>query len=643
MGAVLSIDLETFSTGDIRYGVHKYVNAADFRILLFAYAFNDEPVTVLDLACGEKLPDNIKDALYAPDILKTAFNANFEITCLKKYFPDLPTEQWECDSVLALYNSYPASLDAVAKALHLKEQKDATGKALIQYFSKPCKPTKTNGGRTRNLPQHDPEKWELFIEYNRQDVEVERAIRKALIENKPPEQEHKLWLLDQRINETGIAVNRILIENAINISEQETALLTEKAREITGLNNPNSLPQLKKWLGERIGFVPSSLTKESVEEILKKLDLTDEVKSVLRLRRQLGKTSIKKYEAMQNSICPDGRIHDIFQFYGAPRTGRWAGRNVQLHNLPRNGISDLDNARNLVLENDFETFSLLYDVQDTLSQLLRTTLIPSEGSRFIVADFSAIEARVLAWLAVEKWRLDVFRKGGDIYCASASAMFGVPVEKHGVNGHLRQKGKIAELALGYGGGVGALKAMGADKMGLSDNELTDIVQKWRKANPNIINFWRGLELQAKMCLDKGGSYGRFYLDEKNLRMVLPNGRTLTYLNATFGENRFGGTSIIYDGVEQVSGKWGRLETYAGKLTENLVQAVARDCLAAAMLRLDAAGYKIVMHVHDEVIIEMPEEKGSLENVIEIMTQNESWNQGLPLDADGFETKYYKKD
>ena len=649
--AVLSIDIETYSDRDIRYGVHKYVDTPAFRVLLFAYAFDDEPVTVVDIAQGEKLPERVREALYDPNITKTSFNANFEITCLKKYFPDLPMEQWECDSVLALYNSYPPSLATVAKAMRLAEdkQKDTRGKALIQYFCVPCKPTAANGYRTRNLPEHAPEKWEIFKEYNRQDVEAERAIRKALVHNKPSREEHALWLLDHKINDRGIAVSRELVENAIAINEKETEMLMSEAQTITGLPNPNSVIQLKEWLEKKLGTLPPSLDKEAVAELLAG-DIPADVRRLLMIRKDLGKTSIKKYQAMEGSICTDGRIHDIFQFYGASRTGRWAGRNVQLHNLPRNSMSDLDAARQLVLDGDMDSLSMLYGVPDTLSQLVRTALVAEKGSRFIVADFSAIEARVLAWLAREKWRLDVFKAGGDIYCASASAMFGVPVEKHGVNGELRQKGKQAELACGYGGAVGALKAMGADKMGLSETELKDIVQKWRKANPHIVNFWYRLEELAMCCIlgkeppAKATRYPvKFYMDGKDMRMLLLNGRTLTYLRPSIGTNRFGSDSIEYEGLEQESKKWGRLETYGGKLAENLTQAVARDCLAYAMLNLDKAGYKIVMHVHDEVIIEAPVGFGSLEDVIDIMTQNAPWNEGLPLAADGFETDYYKKD
>lgn len=600
--AVLSIDLETYSDQDIRYGVHKYVDTPDFRVLLFAYAFDDEPVDVVDIACGEKLPERVRKALYDPNVTKTAFNANFEFSCLRKYFPDLPIEQWECDSVLALYNSYPSSLALVAKAMHLAEdkQKDTRGKALIQYFCVPCKPTVANGQRTRNLPEHAPEKWAIFKEYNRQDVETERAIRKALIHNCPGTEEHDLWLLDRKINDNGIAVCGELVENAIDMNEKETCRLMEEARSITGLDNPNSVIQLKDWLSSKVANLPQSLDKDSVAELLKG-DIPDDVRRLLMIRKDLGKTSIKKYEATINSICRDGRVHDVFQFYGASRTGRWAGRNLQLHNLPRNSLPDLDAARQLVLDGDMDTLSMLYGVPDTLSQLIRTSLVAPKGSRFIVADFSAIEARVLSWLAGEKWRLDVFKQNGDIYCETASRMFNCKVVKHGENGHLRQKGKIAELALGFNGSVGALIKMGADKMGLTENELKDIVQKWRKANPHIVNFWYRLEEMALCCIQGKETPTmeiqypvKFYMQGKDMRMLLPSGRTLTYLRPSIGKNRFGSDSIEYEGLEQDTKKWGRLETYGGKLAEN--------CIAEGTKVVTGRGFIPIEQIKDNDII-----------------------------------------
>lgn len=644
----LAIDIETYSSADIKYGVYRYVDSPDFEILLFAYSFDDDPVQVIDLT-AKKMPAHVERALFAPNITKTAFNANFEITCLKKYYPNLPDEQWECTSVLALYNSLPTSLDKVAKALKLEDKKDTKGKALIRYFSTPCKPTKTNGGRTRNMPKDAPDKWKEYIEYNRQDVVVEKSIRKKLIRLKPPKIEHDLWLLDRQINDNGAMINQQLVNNAISLSSQATERLIAKAKEITGLDNPNSVAQLKRWLEARIGNPIESLNKKTIAEALKG-DLPDDVRTLLLCRQQMGKTSVKKYESMQNAVTSKGRIHGMFQFYGAVRTGRWAGRVVQLHNLPRNTIGgkELDAARALVLLGDIEALELCFgNVPDTLSQLIRTAIEASPGHRFIVDDFSAIEARVIAWLAGEKWRQEVFAKGGDIYCASASAMFHVPVEKHGINGHLRQKGKIAELALGYQGGTGALKAMGADKIGLTDEELEEIVAKWRNASPHIVRFWYDVDAAAKRAIKEPGKTVilrnlKFYNRYGALFIELPSGRRLSYINPKLGLNRFGSETIVHKGVG-INNKWEDLETYGGKLAENIVQATARDCLAAAMMRLAKAGYKIIMHVHDEVVMEMPEGKGNLDEVTRIMSMNEPWERGLIKNADGFESNYYMKD
>lgn len=650
--ATLAIDLETYSDNDIKYGVYKYVDSPNFEILLLGYSFDDEPVQVADLT-KEGMPVRVAQALFDGAVIKTAFNANFEITCFKKLYPELPVEQWECTSVLALYNSLPTKLADVAAVLHLgaDKQKDIRGKALINYFSKPCKPTKVNDGRTRNLPEHNPEAWAQYIEYNRQDVVVEKAIRQKLLSLKPPELEHRYWLMDQEINSRGARVNAKLVENAIRINKEHKAKLLAKAKELTGLENPNSPLQLTAWIENRLGETVESIDKKAIAELLKK-DIPGDVRVMLRLRQLLGKTSIKKYEAMQNAMTSDGRVHGMFQFYGAMRTGRWAGRIVQLHNLPRNSMDakELDTARAFVKNGDLEMLELCYDnVPDTLSQLVRTAITAKPGCRFIVDDFSAIEARVIAWLAEEKWRQDVFANGGDIYCASASAMFGVPVVKHGENGHLRQKGKIAELALGYGGSVGALKQMGADKMGLSDDELQDIVTKWRAASPAITKFWWDVDSAAKKAIKTGSTVkikqGHLAFCQKQgaLFIELPSSRHLVYIKPEIGENRFGGESIVYRGIEQGSRKWGKLETYGGKLVENIVQAVARDCLAAAMLRLTAAGYKIIMHIHDEVVIEAPDGEGSLAEVTEIMSKNEPWETGLIKNADGFESQYYMKD
>lgn len=649
----LAIDLETYSSNDIKYSVYKYVEAPDFEILLFAYAFDDDPVRVVDLAQGETLPDDVKAALYDKDVIKTAFNANFEINCLRKYFPDLPEEQWECDRILSLYNSYPPHLAAVAKAMHFDEdrQKDTRGKALIRYFCLPCKPTKANGGRTRNYPKDAPDKWCIFKEYNRQDVVVERAIRDKLVNLRPPDFEHENWLIDQAINRNGILVNQTLVDNAIRLSGEYREKLLARAMEITGLDNPNSPLQVKGWLEERLGRTVDSLSKAAVADMLAE-NIPGDVREMLTIRQKISKSSIKKYDAMRMAACQDSRIRGMFQFYGAARTGRFAGRIVQLQNLPRNSMPDLDLARNMVLDGDLEALEMCYDdVQDVLSQLIRTALEAPPGKRFIVADFSAIEARVIAWLAGEEWEMKAFAEGKDIYCATASAMFGVPVVKHGVNGELRQKGKVAVLACGYGGGIGALKAMGADKMGLTDDELQTVVRKWREASPHIVKLWSDVENAAMNAVSgipttikQKNLY--FHVEDDALYIELPSGRHLVYLRPHLGQNRFGSDAILYTGLggsKTTAGRWGTLETYGGKLSENLVQAIARDCLCAAMKRLTDAGYKICAHIHDEVILEMPEGKGSLDDAVRIMCQNEPWNEGLVMNADGFEAKYYQKD
>lgn len=654
MATTLAIDIETYSSADIRYGVYKYADSPDFEILLLGYAFDDEPVQVADLT-REEVPARFVQALFDRSVIKTAFNANFEMTCLRKLYPDMPLECWECTSILSLYNSLPTGLANVAKILKLGEdkQKDARGKALINYFSKPCKPTKANGGRTRNRPEDAPDKWAEYIEYNRQDVVVERAIRQKLLRLKPTETEHRYWLMDQWINGNGAKVDMQLVRNAIRMNQDYSAHLREEAVRITGLENPNSVAQLKRWVEDRIGETVPALDKKAVTELLERENIPGDVRRVLEIRQLMGRTSIKKYEAMAQAVCSDGRIHGMFQFYGAMRTGRWAGRIVQLHNLPRSSmpIDELRAARDVVIRGDLEELELLWDnVPDVLSQLVRTAIVAEDGCRFIVDDYSAIEARVIAWLAGEKWRQDVFAKGGDIYCASASAMFGVPVVKHGVNGHLRQKGKIAELALGYGGGIGALKAMGADKMGLTDEELIDIVTKWRRASPAIVRFWWAVDAAVRKAVWNPGEIVtirqgrlRFHCRFGALFIELPSGRHLVYIHPHIGQNRFGGEAIFYAGMEQGTRTWGELETYGGKLVENIVQATARDCLAAAMLRLKNAGYKILMHVHDEVIMEVPKDKGSMEEVTRIMSMNEPWEKGLVKNADGFEDIYYRKD
>lgn len=758
----LAIDLETYSSNDIKYSVYKYVEAPDFEILLFAYAFDDDPVRVVDLAQGETLPDDVKAALYDKDVLKTAFNANFEINCLRKYFPDLPEEQWECDRILSLYNSYPPHLAAVAKAMHFDEdrQKDTRGKALIRYFCLPCKPTKANGGRTRNYPKDAPDKWEIFKEYNRQDVVVERAIRDKLVNLRPPDFEHENWLIDQAINRNGIMVNQTLVDNAIRLSGEYRERLLARAMEITGLDNPNSPLQVKGWLEERLGCTVDSLSKAAVADMLAE-DIPGDVREMLSIRQKISKSSIKKYDAMRMAACHDRRIRGMFQFYGAARTGRFAGRIVQLQNLPRNSIPDLDLARNMVLDGDLEALEMCYDdVQDVLSQLIRTALEAPPGKRFIVADFSAIEARVIAWLAGEEWEMKAFAEGKDIYCATASAMFGVPVVKHGVNGELRQKGKVAVLAClaegqevltdrglipiekvtlkdrvwdgenfvthagvvykgtkevmtydgltatpdhlvwiagesrpvrfedaaargahlvqtgdgrrairlgkshqlrnsetdsrriagryhpgrpesshgetkelarhtktarvydiknagpnhrftvsgklvhncGYGGGIGALKAMGADKMGLSDDELQTVVRKWREASPHIVKLWADVENAAMNAVSGIPTTIKqknlhFHVEDDALYIELPSGRHLVYLHPHLGQNRFGSDAILYTGLggsKTTAGRWGTLETYGGKLAEN--------CLAQGTLVLTDRGLSPIEKVSKDMLI-----------------------------------------
>lgn len=600
----LAIDLETYSSNNIKYSVYKYVEAPDFEILLFAYAFDDDPVRVVDLAQGETLPDDVKAALYDKDVIKTAFNANFEINCLRKYFPDLPEEQWECDRILSLYNSYPPHLAAVAKAMHFDEdrQKDTRGKALIRYFCLPCKPTKANGGRTRNYPKDAPDKWRVFKEYNRQDVVVERAIRDKLVNLRPPDFEHENWLIDQAINRNGIMVNQTLVDNAIRLSGEYREKLLARATEITGIDNPNSPLQVKDWLEERLGRAVDSLSKAAVADMLTS-DLPDDVREMLTIRQKISKSSIKKYDAMRNAACQDSRIRGMFQFYGAARTGRFAGRIVQLQNLPRNSMPDLDLARNVVLDGDLEALEMCFDdVQDVLSQLIRTALEAPPGKRFIVADFSAIEARVIAWLAGEEWEMKAFAEGKDIYCATASAMFGVPVVKHGVNGELRQKGKVAVLACGYGGGIGALKAMGADKMGLTDDELQTVVRKWREASPHIVKLWADVENAAMNAVSGIPTTIKqknlhFHVEDDALYIELPSGRHLVYLHPHLGQNRFGSDAILYTGLggsKTTAGRWGTLETYGGKLAEN--------CLAQGTLVLTDRGLRPIEKVSKDMLI-----------------------------------------
>ncbi|MGF7185296.1 DNA polymerase [Desulfitispora alkaliphila] len=646
----LSIDIETYSSIDLtKCGVYAYTEADDLEILLFAYAFDGEEVEVADLASGEEIPTKVMNALTDPTVIKTAFNANFERACLIKYLNiSLPPSEWLCSQAHALTLGLPTNLAGVAKCLKLPQQKMKEGKALIRYFSVPCKSTKANGGRTRNLPHHHREKWESFKDYCKQDVEVEREIRKKLEQYPMTEKEAKLWQLDQRVNDRGVLVDKKLVDHAIMCAEVHQKKLLDEAIQLTGLENPNSPAQLKSWLQDNHRIHMVSLSKEKVAEIL---DTTDNptIKKVMELRQNMSKTSVKKYEAMARAMCSDERVRGLLQFYGANRTGRWAGRLVQVQNLPRNDMEDLALARELLKSGEYEVLELLFDsVSDVLSQLIRTAFIPTKGSRFIVADFSAIEARVIAWLAGEKWRMDVFNSHGKIYEASAAQMFGVPVESVTKGSPLRQKGKIAELALGYGGSKGALKAMGALNMGLAEEELPELVSAWRNSNSNIVKLWHSLEKAAITAVKEKTPVTmqhnlKLYFKGGVLFIRLPSGRCLAYVRPKIEiDERFNKDKLTYEGIEQGK-KWGRISTYGGKLAENVIQGIARDCLAEAMLRLDKAGYNTVFHVHDEAILEVPYGVGSLKEVEGIMSQPIDWAQGLPLNADGFETEFYMKD
>ena len=642
---VLSIDLETFSDVDlVNCGVYRYVEG-DFHILLFAYAFDDEDVQCIDFACGEKLPQEVVDAIFDDSIIKSAWNAQFERTCLSKYFgTQLSPDSWQCTMVWAASLSLPLKLKLAAQVLKTGEQKDDAGERLIRYFSIPCKPTKSNGGRTRNLPKHAPDDWKLFKSYCVQDVRTERDIRKWLERFPLPTQEWDYYHMDQRINDRGVLIDKELVQQAIICDMMLSEEMTKRAYELTGLENPNSVSQLKGWLEER-GIPVDSLGKKDVASLISDLDkhsIDSDALDMMKLRLQMAKSSVKKYQAAERCICNDGRAHGLFQFSGAQRTQRWSGRLLQLQNLPQNHISTLDEARELVKMGCFDMIETLYgNTPDILSQLIRTMLIPKEGCEFIVADFSAIEARVLAWLAGEQWRLDAFQCGEDIYCASASQMFGVPVVKHGINGELRQKGKVAELACGYGGSTGALISMGALDMGLKESELPDIISSWREANPNIVKFWYAVEKAAietvKDHVDRTVGKIGFQFSANTLWIVLPSGRRLAYIKP----NRFGRMALTFEGLG-ANNKWTRGETYSGKLTENITQATARDLLAKAMHRMDLAGMDIVGHVHDEVILEVPKAKYTVEEICELMRKIPNWAEGLPLDADGYKGAYYFK-
>lgn len=657
MHRVMGVDIETYSSVDLtEAGVYAYVEAPDFDILLISYIFDDwgeDDVKTID--CFDADPDMMAEfceALLDPQIVKTAFNANFERTCLAKWLQKpMPPEEWRCTMVKALTLGLPGNLAGAGEALGLPPEKlkDPQGKALIQFFSKPCKPTRTNGQRTRNLPQHDPAKWQLYKGYNRQDVVTEQEILRKLSIYKTPESEQELWALDQHMNDNGVALDIPMVEKIVEYDTRRRQELQEEAQELTGLKNPNSLAQLKRWLAEQ-GVEMTSVTKDTIAEALRDPELPDVVRRVLEIRTALGKTSVAKYSTMLVAHCQDHRLRGILQFYGANRSGRWAGRLVQTHNLAKNTLPDLALARELAAEGDFETMGTLFgETAFVFSELIRTAFIPSEGCRFIVSDFSAIEARVLAWLAGEEWVLEAFRNGKDIYCETASMMYHVPVEKHGANSHLRQKGKVAVLACGYQGGVGAMKRM--DKGGsIPEDELQSVVDQWRQANSNSVKLWRTCELAARTAIEEhrtvrlknGLTFG--YING-NLFIKLPGGRKLCYWNTRLKlDPRDGREHIVYMGVNQETKQWGETETYGGKLVENIVQATARDCLAISMQRVAALGYNIVMHVHDEIIVDCPiEDTGAMERINACMAEPIPWAPGLPLRGDGYETPFYMKD
>ena len=646
----LAIDIETYSSVSLqKCGVYAYASSPDFEILLFGYAWDDGPVEVIDMASGQKLPQELQDALYDPEILKTAFNASFERTCLSAFMGRVtPPEQWSCTAVMARELGLPGSLEMVGQVIGLPEdkQKSKTGKALIRYFSIPCKATKVNGGRTRNLPQHDPDRWKLYVEYNRQDVEAERAIRHRLQKFPVLASEQDLYVIDQNINDRGVGVDTTLAAKAVEIDQIVKARLLDEAKDLTGLDNPKSTTQLKSWIEEVSGYEVESLNKKMIGAVRTGTD-NEAVHAMLDIRQGLSKTSTEKYSAMLRTVCPDGRIRGLTQFCGAARTGRWAGRLVQMQNLPQNKMpdKDLDCARQLVRAGDIDTLELLFDdTANVLSQLIRTAFIPKEGSRFIVADFSAIEARVLAWLADEQWRMDVFNTHGKIYEASAEQMFHLPPGSVKKGDPMRQKGKIAELALGYGGSVGAMKNMGALEMGLTEDELKPIVNSWRAANRSITKLWWDTDAAVRRCIQTKAPVDlphgmRLRKQGPLLRLRLPNGRELSYVKPRIDED----DNITYEGTIQSSGGWGRIESYGPKFVEYIVQATARDCLAEAMFRLERAGFPIVFHVHDEVICEVPNGVSSAKELGALMGQPISWAPGLPLRADAYECEYYRKD
>ena len=659
----LSIDIETYSSVSLqKSGVYRYVEAPDFEILLFGYSIDGAPVKVIDLTCGEKIPEDILDALTDDTVTKWAFNANFERVCLSQHMKNLGMsldpfhdnhplstemarylnpEGWRCTMIWSAVMGLPLSLEGCGAVLGLEKQKLTEGKDLIKYFCQPCAPTKSNGQRTRNLPRHAPDKWAAFKRYNVRDVETEMSIQQRLQKFPVPDFIWDEYHIDQEINDRGVAIDLPLVRQAIDMDARSRSELTEAMRQLTELENPNSVQQMKHFLTEN-GLEVDSLGKKVVTELIK--TAPPELRRVLALRQQLAKSSIRKYQSMINAVCSDGRARGMFQFYGANRTGRWAGRLIQLQNLPQNHLPDLEHARAIVRSGDYDCVEMLYeDVPDTLSQLIRTAFIPKDGCKFIVSDFSAIEARVIAWMAGESWRQEVFASGGDIYCASASQMFKVPVEKHGINGHLRQKGKIAELALGYGGSVGALKAMGALEMGLTEDELYPLVEAWRQTNPNIVSFWWDVDraaMEAVKFRHEADTHGiHFEYKSGMLFITLPSGRKLAYVKPKIGTNKFGGQCITYEGVGGTK-KWERLETYGARLVENIVQATSRDILCYAMRTLRCCS--ITMHIHDELVIEA-DPRMSLKAVCEQMGRTPPWAVGLQLNADGYETTFYKKD
>jgi len=643
----ISIDIESFSSVDLaKSGVYRYIESSDFEILLFGYSIDGGDIEVIDLASGEKLPEEIQSALTDPSITKWAFNAQFERICLSKWLglPNgqyLSPESWRCTMVWSAYMGLPLSLEGSGAVLGLEKQKLSEGKDLIRYFCKPCNPTATNGGRLRNLPIHAPDKWSEFKSYNLRDVEAEIAIQEKLSKFPVPEEVWNEYHLDQEINDRGVSLDMPFVNEAIKMDNRSRSELLQKMKRLTDLDNPNSVAQMKNWLSDQ-GLETDSLGKKVVSELIQ--TAPPDLKEVLELRQSLAKSSVKKYSAMENAVCADGRARGMFQFYGANRTGRWAGRIIQLQNLPQNHLIDLEQARALVRYGDFEALEMLYDsIPEVLSELIRTSFIPTPGRKFIVADFSAIEARVIAWLAGEKWRQQVFESGGDIYCASASQMFDVPVEKHGVNGHLRQKGKIAELALGYGGSVGALKAMGALEMGLNEDELQPLVTAWRTTNPNIVRLWWEVDKAAMKAVRErtiSETHGiRFSYQSGMLFITLPSGRRLSYVKPRIGTNMFGSDCITYEGVGGTK-KWECIDSYGPKFVENIVQATSRDLLCYSMQALK--DYNIVIHVHDEIVIEAGMET-SVESICNQMSHTPPWAKGLLMRADGYETNFYKKD